>query len=223
MSSTCFHDILPDAAWQGHRCFIIGGGPSLKGFDFNRLQGTRTIAINRSIEFIDANIWFSAAPRVLIWILTGALGKRLRDKFINSSATLKCLVSNLCDMFPDNILLVRRYDHDDELSESIRDGIYLGQRNQGCNSGLGALNLALCLGADPIYLLGFDMHEQKKAAQSWHHVPYPAVEDAAVYRSFVRAFDGIAEQAKMKSRIINLNSRSALRCFQFGDVDETLP
>ena len=31
-------DILPDGAWSGKRCFIIGGGRSLKGFNFSRFN-----------------------------------------------------------------------------------------------------------------------------------------------------------------------------------------
>src|SRR5262245_11725062 len=130
MSSTGFYDVLPDTAWRGYRCFLIGGGPSLKAFDFSRLRGQRTIAINRSIEFVDANIWFSAAPRVLTWILIGALGLGLRDKF-NSSTTLKCLVCDHCRGLPEGILVLRRHNRD-ELSNSMRDGIYFGQRNKGC-------------------------------------------------------------------------------------------
>jgi hypothetical protein len=46
------HEVLDDGAWEGEPCFIIGGGPSLKGFDFNRLRGQgRVIAINRALEY----------------------------------------------------------------------------------------------------------------------------------------------------------------------------
>ena len=34
--------LLEDGAWAGRRCFIVGGGPSLKGFDFRRLKGELT-------------------------------------------------------------------------------------------------------------------------------------------------------------------------------------
>src|SRR4030042_335661 len=34
-----FWEVMADGAWRGERCFIIGGGPSLPGFDFERLRG----------------------------------------------------------------------------------------------------------------------------------------------------------------------------------------
>ena len=40
--------------------FIIGGGPSLKGFDFRTLSGKRTIAINKALLYMtdpDAVYW----------------------------------------------------------------------------------------------------------------------------------------------------------------------
>ena len=45
-------DSLPTGSWKGQRCFIIGGGPSLKGFDFKQLKGEKIIAINKA--FVDA-------------------------------------------------------------------------------------------------------------------------------------------------------------------------
>ena len=33
-------------------CFVVGGGPSLNGFDFTQLNGYDTIAVNKSVEFI---------------------------------------------------------------------------------------------------------------------------------------------------------------------------
>ena len=44
---------LREGQWTGHPCFIIGGGPSLKGFDFNLLEGRKTIGINRAFEFFN--------------------------------------------------------------------------------------------------------------------------------------------------------------------------
>ena len=32
--------------WKGRRCFVVGGGPSLQGFDFNVLKGELVIALN---------------------------------------------------------------------------------------------------------------------------------------------------------------------------------
>jgi hypothetical protein len=32
-------EVLPSGCWKGERCVILGGGPSLRGFDFSVLDG----------------------------------------------------------------------------------------------------------------------------------------------------------------------------------------
>lgn len=76
-----------------------------------------------------------------------------------------------------------------KLSTSMEQGIYVGPIGFDSNSGMGALNLALCLGADPIYFLGFDMIGGADGLQTWHHQPYPRVERGAVYYDFAKAFE----------------------------------
>lgn len=218
-----FHYVVTDQSWMGRPCFIVGGGPSLKGFDFERLRGHLTIAINRSLESVDPTIWFSGAPRLVTWILRGELGEDLRTKFIRGAGFLKCLVTNLSYCWPANILVLNRRECGTKLSTSLEQGIYLGPAGSGCNSGLGALNLALCLGADPIYLLGFDMIGGADGRQTWHHRSYPQVESGAVYYDFAKAFDQISKDALGRAHVINLNPESALKSFPFGDVNEVLP
>jgi hypothetical protein len=217
-----FHYVVPDQSWKGRRCFIVGGGPSLKGFEFERLRGDLTIAINRSLESLDPTIWFSGAPRLVSWILQGELGENLRTKFLRGAGFLKCLVTNLGYCWPANILVLNRRECSFRLSTSMEQGIYLGPAGSGCNSGLGALNLALCLGADPIYLLGFDMIGGPDGRQTWHHQDYPQVESGAVYHDFAKAFEQISTDALGRARVINLNPQSAMKSFPFGEVNEVL-
>ena len=39
-------------------CFVVGGGPSLNGFDFTQLNGFDTIAVNKSVEYIPNPTYF---------------------------------------------------------------------------------------------------------------------------------------------------------------------
>ena len=80
------HEVLPDKAWEGKPCFIIGGGPSLEGFDWNRLKGKRTIGINRAFEKFEPTIIFSMDTRYLRWIELGAYGEDINQRLINSKA-----------------------------------------------------------------------------------------------------------------------------------------
>jgi len=50
--SKSLHTIMPTGIWKGRRCFIVGGGTSLKGFDFSQLRGELVIAVNRAMEYV---------------------------------------------------------------------------------------------------------------------------------------------------------------------------
>lgn len=199
--------VLPDNSWSGRRCFIVGGGPSLKGFDWSQLDGELTIAVNRSFEYFDPTILFSADNRFWRYMWNGELGEQstsLFEKFIGikvgASTTL---------MFPESVKTV---NVSGEFGRTFKDGIKIGG-----NSGYAALNLAVCLGANPIYLLGFDMHTTHR--QEWFHDGYPDNNDPVSYRSFQKTLQKIAPKlADWGIQVINLNPDSALKCFDFGTM-----
>ena len=206
---------IQDGAWKGQRCFIVGGGPSLRGFDFGRLRGERVIAINRAYEFYpEADVMFAMDPRLYEWITTGQLGDEARTRFeAFSGIKVWMLLSGVRDwpgvQFIDSLGM-------DGLTDSIRTGLYHGN-----NSGYAALNLAVALGADPIYLLGYDCMGNGKGGQAWYHDGYPERQGEHVYGDFVGHFEKLAPQiAERGVQVVNLNSDSALRCFRFGDIAE---
>lgn len=49
---------------EGEAVFVIGGGPSVKGFDFSRLKGRRIIAVNNAgfdlVPWADVLFWADA-------------------------------------------------------------------------------------------------------------------------------------------------------------------
>ena len=58
-------EIFQSGQWKGQRCFIVGGGESLKGFDFSFLHGEKVIAVNRAYEDVpDADIWYAMDIRM---------------------------------------------------------------------------------------------------------------------------------------------------------------
>ena len=206
-------DVLPDGAWSGQRCFIIGGGPSLKRFDFSRLRGELVIGINRAFESIDPAVLFTMDLRFTGWAARGELGADSREKF-NALRATKTIIRN--QEVPADFYAIAR-SNQSELTFSLDRGFC----NQN-NSGFGALNLALCLGADPIYLLGFDMHGNADTGkQEWFHGGYPAVQPNWVYNDFLALFYRHANEINRRARVINCNPDSALRCFEFGDAPET--
>jgi len=211
-----FADRFPDGAWKGQRCFIVGGGPSLRGFDFGRLRGERVIAVNKA--FLDvpfADVMFAMDRPLLDLITTGKLGEDYRRAFASFCGVKLWLdLSNYS--YPAGVYSIPSTG-EAGWTKSLKEGLCHGQ-----NSGYGALNLALVLGADPIYLLGYDCSKGPAGEKNYHN-GYPSGTNPDALNIFKRAFEEGAAMLEGGHRIINLNSASALRCFEFGDADKVLP
>ena len=91
----------------------------------------------------------------------------------------------------------------------------------GNNSGFGALSLAICLGANPIYLLGYDM-SHKNGKSHWHK-GHPLKQKEHTVQNFIKYFDKAAPQiAARKIKVINLNPKSGLNCFPKRNPEDVL-
>jgi hypothetical protein len=188
----------------------------VKDADLSLLRGERTIAVNRALELLEPTIWFSADPRVVGWIESGVLGETARQRF-HAPTSLKCVVVTSPDRYFSELPMLDRC-HDIRLTMSMKEGLFTGT-GLACNSGLGALNLALCLAADPVYLIGFDMKTDAHGHRTWCERDYPNADDVADLGLLLEAFAAVADQARARARIVNLNPNSALTCFEFGTID----
>lgn len=207
-------EVLADGAWTGQRCFIIGGGPSLRGFDFAQLKGEKIIVINRAFEVCPfADIMFSMDNRFYNWLIRGQLPGSLEKFMVFKGLKIWLEVSN--NSYHHGVYYVVGLPTDG-FPHSLKAGIYHGN-----HSGYGALQLALVLGADPIYLLGYDMKHQGKATH--FHSGYPSRQGAHTLLSFKSGLDRMAVFIRRAKRnVINLNPDSALKCFEFGNIKEVL-
>ena len=215
-----FSNILPDGSWKGRRCFIVGGGPSLKGFNFPRLNQELTIAVNRSFEYFE--------PSVILWmdyqtfymdLMKGVFGDEARRRFMSSPA-LKVTLNLSKYHYPADVYSIHAAPGGDKrITFSLAEGIGSGE-----NSGYAALNFAVCMGANPIYLLGFDMRGDGEGGQAWFHSGYKSDQGEGVYRKFIEAFEYAAPILKDKGvEVVNLNKKSGLTCFPFGDIKDLRP
>lgn len=211
------YDVMSDNAWKGQRCFIIGGGQSLKEFDFSKLRNELVIGVNRAYEKIDCTIMFAMDHSFYDWLTKGRLGQEAKDKFDNFKGFRVWLDSGGYD-YPKGIFILKN-SGSQSLACRMKDGI--GGKS---NSGFGALSLAVCLGASPIYLLGFDM-KGKGERQAWWHKGYPENQRGDVYSVFAKDFIRVADEIKKRGiKVINLNAESDLKCFEFGkfkDIKQT--
>ena len=203
-------DILPDNSWKGKPCFIVGGGPSLREFPFHRLKGHRTIGVNLAFTKFDPTISFSMDSRFLKWMETEAYGKETTRKFERLESYRVQLMTYQAN-FPPIVYIVPVFHNYTDghwaFPRTMEEGI-----GHGNNSGYAALNLAVCLGANPIFLLGFDMkHDGPKT--HWH-TGHPLPQTKEHLATFPKYFEHAARKATdMKIKIINLNWESGITCF----------
>jgi len=151
-------EVLPDMAWTNKSCFIIGGGPSLREFPFSRLKGHRTIGVNLAFTKFEPSVTFSMDSRFLKWLETERYGPAITRRFEKLNS-YRVQMMTYPASFPPLVFVVPVFKNYSAghwaFTESMRDGI-----GHGNNSGYAALNLAAVLGANPIYLLGFDWNKR---------------------------------------------------------------
>lgn len=143
------------------KIFVIGGGPSLAGFDFTRLTNAHTIAVNKSFLSVPNLDYFISVDFTF-------LQKINRNQFKTLSAT-KIFVADLSYPFLKEVdgrimdtrfnLIYRLGDYDMIVKSRKKEGMGLTFKDfrTGKNSGFCALQLAVILGFKKIYLLGMDL------------------------------------------------------------------
>gem|GEM_PF-2503241 len=205
----------PNRTWSGSRCFIIGGGPSLKGFDFSKLNNELTIAVNRAYEYFDSNIiFFIDHTDFYQQVIKGEFGKEAKDKFITSRALKIAL--NIGGMNFDHGTYSVPLSKEPQMTFDLKDGLF-----DGDNSGFAALNLAVCLGATTIYLLGYDMKGDGKGNQAWFHSGYKKIGKERSYVAWIKHFEDAEIELRRRSiRVVNLNAESNLKCFEIGKFED---
>lgn len=161
-------------------CYILAGGPSLAGFDCERLRGHGfVIAVNNSLRLAPwADLLYFAD---CCWLLDGHLDE------VRSFAGVKLTREPAClDYHVPDLKLIDRAAYC-ALSNDPR-------ALAGLDSGANAVNLAYLLGFRQIVLMGFDMRPNGH----WHkgHTnPQPAKMFERDYRpSMVRMLGALAER-----------------------------
>ena len=192
--------------WKGETVFLIGGGPSLKDFNFERLKSKRTIAINKAfLHHPTADIVYWTDSRFYTWY------KNDIDKFRGEKFTTKPYGNVTKDI--------------KVLKNSGKNGLELDASSvrHGNNSGHAAMNLAYHLGAKRIVLLGFDMQNSNGASHFHDGYPVKQTRDDVYKRSMIPEFHFIGEELKKRNvHVINANPNSALRIFTLMPLEKTL-
>jgi hypothetical protein len=207
-------DILSTGAWRSQPCYVVASGPSLKRFDFESLQGGRVIAVNKSFERLwYADIAFTMDSSFYELLHNGSLGNDTKYAWREFLGHRVVLLADQNYKFGGDVYGVPLAGVEG-VSASLEEGIY-----SGANSGSAALALAYALGANPIYLLGFDF--QQNGRDTHHHGAYPHLPHGTSnhkYTNWVRILENVIAPGMAGSNIYNINHHdwTRLRCFPFA-------
>jgi hypothetical protein len=193
--------------------FIVGGGYSLTGFNFNLLKGKNIIAINKSIIHVPfAQVLYFSDYRFYLWCTNKINGD---DDLIKAFLDYKGLVYTIASKIEDPKVKV--------LLNTGKTGLDIqnGKIKHGGNSGYAAINLAYHLGAKRIILLGYDMKQIK--GKTHFHKGYLTKQNDSIYKKFIEPFESLSQIAKnMGLQIINTSMDSDLIFFKKEKIENFL-
>ena len=192
----------PKAEWKGQDVFIIGGGDSLRDFDWLLLHRELTIGCNNAythgsrvckICLFGDNKWFED-PKY-----------KHKEKLAQfKGVVFTCSPHLLHSKIPWLWTVPRE-----------KQGLRTNALGWNGNTGASAVNLALILGAKRVFLLGFDMQLSDGGKPNWHDDLIDKTNPDA-YRRFLKHFRKVAADLPVRfpgRKIININANSALDLF----------
>lgn len=193
-----------DPIFLGDTIYIIGGGPSLKGFNFNLLKDKTVIAVNKAFLHLPmAQVLYWSDTRFFEWY-----SKEIED-FKGIKVT--------CRPQPKRNDIINLLNTGKTGLETMSYGL-----RDGGNSGYAAINLAYHLGAKRIVLLGFDMQTNGKETH-WHEGYSSTADTETMGRLMIPNFDSLVEPlAKRKVKVYNASPISKLTSFEKITIEEAL-
>lgn len=174
--------VPPRSYWNGETVFVLGGGASLIGFDFEQLRGHPIIAVNA--------LGYDVLPIA-----------KVTDFLFGQDAGFFEAHKQLVALWPGLILTTsphaaRRYPGRVQriITRHAKEFLLGPYIRQGANSGQTAIALAIALGAVCVVLLGFDM--KLINGRSHSHDFYAQPNDLIYRTEFIPKFRGWRADAR---------------------------
>lgn len=197
----------PRQFWAGLDVVLIGGGESLREFDWSRLKPWPTLGCNDAYTLgpdickvcvFGDHKWFNHHRR--------SLSNWPNPIFTNQPS--------LYAGSPDWVLAMRR----------AANGLHKDRLGWNGSTGAVAVNLALVLGAKRVLLLGYDMKLRNPHQPNWHNnnIGHP---NKLSYQRFQEGFRVVAESLPKSfpdREILNLGPDSDLDLFPKVELDQWL-
>ena len=191
--------------YAGEDCFIVAGGASLYGFDFDRLKGKNVIAINHAYQYVDCDILVALDSKFF-----GEAKNRGHD--LQKDYNFKILTGSGGAQRESDKLYMVYMNNKPTTNQPVK---LFG----AVSSTMIALNAAHYTKAKNIYILGLDGKFTNGMghffSKDWSHSGDVSDEK---YSRVIKEYD----KFKIFKNIINLNPDSEIKVFPFKDVDEVL-
>ena len=216
---------------ENSEIFVVGGGPSLSGFDYTRLYNKPTIAINHSVFDIPNPDYFITMD--YLWLTKSGVQSKIEYKWDRwqkfAKVPQRCFI--LC-FSPPRMEKISATEFLDTESGKLYDlnlfnfiiiaseygglGTTWNDFRCGSDSGYAALQLAIMLGYKKIYLLGLDYINEGRAT---HARKDCCKINAEWYKEklneflspYIRAFEDI--DLKTESEVISCSPISRLNAY----------
>ena len=211
---------IPDE-WAGERAFILGGGPSLKGFDAEVLRGHgRVVGINEAgltlAPWCDVLHWCDGrwlewnVDRVGLHCGSYKICRHSRDgRTPNCPPDVSERIPSVLDAF--EVRHIEKFGN-----------VPLSQdptKTSGVCAGGSAINLAFLFGAVSIVLLGFDM----QPTGQWHEQHRVPSKPFHYQQHKVPAIERMARPLRsLGIEVLNATPGSALECFPIVKLEDIL-
>lgn len=189
--------------FSGDDVFIIGGGPSLHGFDFSRIENKRVIAVNHSYRY--------CKPEILVFLDGKFLGELNGMNHDPYSFDFKIIAGPSSGMKSTGNCTIIQIAH----KPSNNPASLFGR----AQSGLVAINAAIIGKARKIYLLGFDAKFKDGMghfySNDWKHSMDDKEEQ---YKRMTRHYD----EFKQHENIFNCCPDSNISAFKKITLEEAI-
>ncbi len=210
-----------DALADAPQVWIVGGGPSLKGFDWDLLRGQVVMGTNMSFDRPHVGSVVSIDNRFREWLyddqLPGGVATQLHWADFPGVKVHFVKAGQRFRMAGRDVTYSVEWRSSGQAQFPPRMDCLFGETN---NTGYAAFLLAWALGAKRIGLLGFDMQGDTSGNQAWHHEPYTEVQGDHVYDGFKECFMRAAKAVKEAGlEVVNFGD-SALTCFPRQPLSE---
>ncbi len=197
--------------WVDATVFIVGGGASLRGFDFDRLRSRgHVVGVNQSL--LDLSFCAAGISADLRFVT-----ERRDDlaEFARGRQLYLCLGSRPgLPLVPGAVFLAG-------IASADPVSLYPTCIRRGPTSGHVALNLAVLKRSRRIVLLGFDYGEMD--GRRHYHDAYGWHQEAAAWAIWAKEFDAMARPiAALGIEVVNASPQSAITAFPRMTIDEAL-